>query len=152
MDAMVFRLVREEHDTEVPHYYGNLVRQLLILAAGVMFVAAPWYTNDLRVELPFILAGILVVVILAALINPHSKRIAAACAVASGVGMLIFGSWALFSFKFEYATWVALGLRELLALLFLGAFYFSMKTFRAMMLGKVGRKDVVGEFFPDERE
>src|SRR3990167_7129641 len=96
----------------VPHYYGDVVRQC--------FVA------------------------LAALTNPHNRSIVLADAVAAGVAVVIYQAWALF--EYESSTWVEFALRELIALIFIAAFYFSMKTLRAMLLHKVGKREEVGEF------
>ena len=57
----------------VPHYYGDIVRQLLISAAALVLLGAPFYAEDLRAELPFEIMGAIVFVALGALLNPHSK-------------------------------------------------------------------------------
>ena len=87
-------------------------------------------------------------VALAALANPHNRTIFMAGAVAAGVGLVIFETWALFSY--HESTWMQFILREVVALAFLAGFYFSMKTVRAFVMHKVGKRDEAGEF--DERE
>jgi len=136
--------VRHPFTQSVPHYYGDIVRQLFICTAALMLIAAPFYADSLRVELPFEIAGALVLVALAALVNPHKKSVMVANAVASGVGLVIFETWTLYAY--QASSWVQVGLRQLLALLFLVAFYFSVKTVRAFVMHQVGRQAEAGEF------
>jgi len=128
----------------IPHYHGDIIRQLLMFVAGVMLVASPFYTTDLKLQFPFILIGAVVFVAVAALTNPHNTNIIVADAVASGVGLLIYQTWALFNYA--DSSWVEFALREGIALILMTVFYFSMKTLRAMLLGKVGKREEVGEF------
>ena len=128
----------------VPHYYGDVVRQCFVVGAALILLFSPFYTDTLRTHLPFLLFGGLVFVALAALTNPHNRSIVLADAVAAGVAVVIYQAWALF--EYESSTWVEFALRELIALIFIAAFYFSMKTLRAMLLHKVGKREEVGEF------
>ena len=121
----------------VSHYYGDTVRQLFIGGAALMLVAAPFYAEALRTEFPFEIAGALVLVALAALANPHQRIIFMAGAVAAGVGAVIYQTWALFTYS--ESTWMQFVLREAIAVIFLVAFYFNMKTVRAFVLHTVGK-------------
>jgi hypothetical protein len=128
----------------VAHYYGDAVRQLFIVAAAAMLIGAPFYTDVLRAQLPFIMIGALLAVAIAALANPHNKSVFLAGAVGSGVGLVIYESWALYNY-FD-STWLEFILREAIAIVFLAAFYFNMKTVRAFVLHTVGRRQEAGEF------
>ena len=128
----------------LPHYYGDYVRQFFIAAAALMLIGAPFYASFLFVELPFEIAGALVLVALAALTNPLKKGTLLADAIASGVGMVVFESWALLAYY--DSSWVQFILREIIAIIFLVAFYFSMKTVRAFALHQIGKHDYAGEF------
>ncbi|MBI2612736.1 hypothetical protein HYW59_02900 [Candidatus Kaiserbacteria bacterium] len=136
------------YEVHVSHYYGDQVRQLFFVAAALMLIGAPFYADSLRVELPFEVAGALILVALAALANPHNRTVFLACAIVSGVGVAIYEMWALYGF--EDSTWVQFGLREAIAVILLIAFYFNMKTVRAFVLHQVGKHDEAGEF--DEPE
>ena len=131
----------------VPHYYGDVVRQCFVVGAIVMLVGAPFYTNDLRQEFPFVVLGALILVAFAALTNPHNKGIIVADAVASGVVVLVYQAWALFDY--QSSTWAEFALREVIALILITGFYFSMKTLRAMLLHQIGKHEEVGEFDKD---
>ena len=130
--------------TAVPHYYGDVIRWFFMAAAAAILLTHPLYANTLRVELPFTLAGALILIILAALTNPHNRNIIAADAVVAGVGMLVYQGWALS--QYESSTVLEFGLRQAIAVLFMVALYFSLKTFRAMLLGKIGRRFEPREF------
>jgi hypothetical protein len=128
----------------VPHYYGDAIRQLFIVNAGLILIGAPFYADSLRAELPFEILGALILAGLAALVNPHKISFLFANAIAAGVGLLFYETWALS--HYETSTWTQFVLRELIAIIFLFAFYFSVKTIRASMLHQIGKSEVVGEF------
>ena len=128
----------------IPHYYGDAVRQLLIAAAAFILIGAPFYADTLRTELPFEITGAVILVALAALANPHNKLIFLAGAIASGVGLVVYETWALYTYS--DSTWLQFILRQAIAIVFLAGFYFNMKTVRAFVLHRVGKHDEVGEF------
>jgi len=128
----------------VPHYHGDIVRQLFVTGAIAMLLSAPFYTENLRAELPFIIFGALAAIAAAALTSPHKRTFVTVDVVAAALIAIIYESWALFDY--ESSTWPEFALRQLIAIVFMVAFYFSMKTLRAMFLGKVGKSEEVGEF------
>lgn len=128
----------------VPHYYGDFVRQLMLGGAALMLFGAPFYADSLTSEIPFEVFGVLVLVSLAAVINPWKKSVLMATAIATGVGMTVYQTWALYGYAQITAT--AFVLREALAIIFMFAFYFSVKTVRAMILHQVGKRETVDEF------
>ncbi len=134
----------------VPHYYGDIVRQLMLGASALMLFGAPFYGDYLHVELPFEVFGALVFVALAALTNPWKKMALAADAIGAGVGMVIYQTWALYGYG--QVSPVAFVLREALAILFMFAFYFSVKTVRAMVLHQIGKREQAGEFDEEPME
>lgn len=109
-----------------------------------MLVGAPFYASELFFELPFIILGALILVAIAALANPHNASIFNISSVVSGAGATIYQIWALYAFS--DSTWVQFILREVIAIVFLGAYYFSLKTLRAFILHQVGKHEEVGEF------
>ena len=125
--------------TRIAHYYGDYVRQIFIVAAIIMLLAAPFYTDNLSIELPFIVAGAILLIFVAALTSPQKQNIISADAVASGVGFVIFEMWALLNYQtVPVYTFV---LRQVLAILFLLAFYLSTKTLRSMVMHTIGVRD-----------
>lgn len=119
----------------IPHYYGDYVRQLFIIAAGAMLILAP-FVSDLFVGiLPFQIGGALTLATLAGLTNPRKPWVLLADALASGIGIVIFEFLALIAYG-ERAIFLFMIL-EALVILFLFGLYFSIKTYRAMTLGQV---------------
>jgi hypothetical protein len=121
----------------VSHYYGDIVRQLLVAAAILLVIGAPFYTNELSAQLPYIVFGTLVLVSVAAITSPTRAVFIGADAVTSGIGFVIFQMWALLGYPNDPAHQFLI--RQLLALLFLFALYFSTKTLRNMLTNVIGR-------------
>jgi hypothetical protein len=123
--------------TRIVHYYGDTVRQLLVGGVALMLLAAPFYNNGVPSALTFEIVGALIAVALAALTNPHNRWVMIGNAIVSGVGVVIFETWAIMTY--DSGTGVAFVLREALAIVSLFAFYFSVKTVRAFVLGQIGK-------------
>lgn len=136
----------------VPHYYGDAVQQLFVIAAALILFTAPFYSEILANQLPFAIGGSLILAALAALTNPWSRLIMTANAVAAGVGLVTFETWALLNFS--VSTGVQFVLREAIALIFLFAFYFSVRTIRTMIFHEIGHRDTPRDFddLGDEEE
>src|SRR3989344_1476434 len=134
----IFRI----HDIE--HYYCDYVRALFLAAAVLSSVAIPLF-GDLLPFGTFAQVGCaLLLVLLAGLTNPHSQMFMLYDAIVSGVGGFLLESTAI---SFYSADTVELfASREVAALALIFAFYFSIKTLRAMMLGKVGKVERPWEF------
>ena len=135
---------------DVPHYYGDIIRQLMLGAAALMLFASPFYENPGRPELPLIVIGTVAVVGFAALTNPWKKSVLIGDAIVTGVGMVVYQWWALDGYDSDSS--IAFVLREALAVIYMFAFYFSVKTVRAMILHQVGKRDSVDEFVESEEE
>jgi hypothetical protein len=131
----------------INHYYGDAARQLLFGAAGVMLFGAPFYASDFAIQMPFIVIAGFVYIALAALINPHKHLVMGAAAAAAGAGVVIYELWALW--YYDAAAPVDFVLRQIIALLLMAAFYFSLKTFRSMIMGMIGKPIEDDEFQPD---
>jgi len=128
----------------VSHYYGDLVRQFLLGGAVVMLLGAPFYGDALRAELPFEVVAAVIFVGLAAITNPWKKSILTADAIAAGVVTVVYQIWALNGYG--DASYTAFVLREAVSIIFMFAFYFSVKTVRAMVLHQVGKRALPDEF------
>ena len=130
------------HDIE--HYYGDYVRALFVGDAALSAVAIP-LLGDLLPFGTFAQVGCtLLLVLLAGLINPHSKMLVVYGVIVSGVGVFLLESAAISFYPVD--TMQLFAAREVAALMLLFAFYFSIKTLRAMMLGKVGKMERPWEF------
>ncbi|MSU73731.1 hypothetical protein EXS56_01170 [Candidatus Kaiserbacteria bacterium] len=128
----------------IPHYYGDSVRQLLLGAAALMIIFSPLYSDVLRQQFPFIIIGALLAAAFAALMNPRDKWVVLGSAIVSGTGLVIYAMWGMYGYK--SIDPVAFMLRVAVAVIFLFAFYFSMKTLRAFMMHQVGKRETIDEF------
>ena len=128
----------------IPHYYGDSVRQLLLGAAALMMISSPLYSDALRTQFPPIIIGALVAASFAALMNPRDKWVILGSAVVSGIGLVVYAMWGMYGY--DHVNPVAFMLRVAVAVIFLFAFYFSMKTLRAFMLRQIGKRNTIDEF------
>jgi hypothetical protein len=127
----------------IPHYYGDIVRGLFITIALAILVSSALYSRAISAALLLPIVGSMVLITLAALTNPHSKAIMRLNAVASGVGVVVFEVWALTALS--SGTLVGFVLFEATAILFVFAFYFSMKTLRSMLMNLLGKEEISDE-------
>jgi len=129
----------------IPNYYGDYVRQIFMGCGALMLVLAPFLAASFPGILPFEIGGAIIIVILGALTNPTNELSSFANAVAAGVGVVIYEMLAL-SLFFDQ-SYLAFVVREFLAVAFLIALYFSLKTFRNMLSDRIGKRNTVGRFF-----
>src|SRR3989344_2428276 len=130
------------HDIE--HYYGDYVRALFLGAAVLSAVAIPLFGDLLPFGTFAQVGSALLLVLLAGLTNPHSRMLMIYDVVVSGIGVFLLESAAILLYTADTPELFAA--REAAALALLFAFYFSVKTLRAMSLGKVGKMEKPWEF------
>lgn len=129
----------------VTHYYGDVVRELFLGAAALMLITSPLYADSLSVQFPFIVVGALAVVALAAFTNPHKRWSLMGDCVVAGVGVVVYAVWGLAGYG-KIASPIAFVLQIAIALIFLFAFYYALKTVRAFSLHQIGKRDRFDEF------
>ncbi len=123
----------------VPHYYGDYIRRLFIAAVVISAVAMPLWGNLLPFGLLFQLIGALIFILLAGLTNPSGRSVLIFDAIAASIGVLLLEYNAV---QFYHTESIFLFLaREAEAVMLVFAFYFSIKTLRAMAQGKVGHAE-----------
>ncbi len=132
----------------IPHYYGDYVRQIFMIAGAAMLVLAPFLINRAPELLPFEIGGAIALVCLAALTSPRKQWVMMADGAVAGIGVVVFESLALAAYASE--NWLAFVALEAVTIAFLFALYFSIKTLRSMMFGKVGRTDRIGDFVDED--
>ena len=126
----------------VKHYYGDAARGLMLGASALLLVASPLYGNNLRAEFPFEVLGALIIVALAALTSPRDRWASVADSVVTGVGVAVYATWGIY--EYDVINPIAFMLRLAIAVIFLFAFYFSLKTVRAFAMRQIGK--TVDEF------
>ena len=135
-------------EPSIPHYYGDYVRQIFMLAGAAMLILAPFLINRSPELIPFEIAGAIILVCLAALTNPHKQLVMTANVIAAGAVVLMYEILALSAYA-AGDTLIFIE-REALAVLLLFALYFSVKTLRNMILGQTGKRDRVGDFIDSD--
>ncbi len=138
------RLGRYFERHAVEHYYGDHVRAFFVGTAVLVAVAMPIYGNLLPLSNLFGILFVIILVLLAGLTNPHGPTVLVADTCIAAIGILIFEATAIS--LYASATLPLFVCREAATLLLLFAFYFSVKTLRAMALGKIGTVDRPWEF------
>lgn len=134
----------------IPHYYGDAVRKcFLLIACGLIFLA-PVVGGYMPSLLPIAIVGAVILVCLAALTNPRKQWVMGANALTAGVGLIFAELIALMAYGSDEI--VLFLTHQAIALVFLFALYFSMKTLRAMMLGTIGRRGRPSEIVDRDKQ
>lgn len=133
---------RFRHD--IPHYYGDYVRDLFVATAVLSAVALPVFGDLLPFGTLAQVGSALLLVLLAGLTNPHGRMLMLYNVIVSGVGVLLLESAAISLYSSDSVELFVS--REVASVLLLFAFYFGIKTMRAMSLGKLGKTEKPWEF------
>jgi hypothetical protein len=115
----------------IDHYYGNIVRACFIIASFMLLgtILIDW--RLLNFYLLVGVVGIVVLIVLAGLTNPKSLKVLNIEAGVSAFGFIFFEYAAIIAFEtvqdFSNLTFL---FRQILAILFLVALYYSIKSIR----------------------
>ena len=120
------------------------MRVTFIASAMLTAVAMPIWGNLLPFGDMAGIISILVLVFLAGITNPHSTLIMLLNALLSGIGIFLLQAAAISFYKVDSVMLFLL--REIAVILLLFAFYYSVKSVRSMMLGKIGNEGKPDEF------
>ncbi len=132
----------------IPHYHGDTVRLLFVATVFFTFLIIPFLGHVLPFGTVFeVIAGI-ILILLAGLMNPHSRWVMVLSVLAAALGaVLLEGSAIAFHAKDNLSLLIA---REAGALAFVVALYLAVKTLRAMNQKKVGELPRPWEFEQSE--
>lgn len=128
----------------VRHYYGDTVRVMFLSAAIVYAVAMPLFGELLPIGTMGGIAVVLALALFAGITNPHSKIVMILDVAIAGVGLFLLQNAALMYFSVDGVMLFIL--REASVILFLIAFYESVKSLRSMLLGTIGHDPTRDEF------
>lgn len=116
------------------HYYGDIVRVLFLTASVIMLIGLPIVSNYLNLPTIFSVIGILILVLSAGITNPKQLWHAGINCGIAAVGIAVFESYAVTAFR-SFGPMDKFFLSNLaLGFIFLFAGYFSVKTFRGLLL------------------
>lgn len=128
----------------ITHYHGDIVRSIFFIVVAFSFLVVPLWGHLLPFGNMFEIAAGISFVVLAGLTNPHSRGVMYLNIAAAALGAFLF-ELAAISFRSTDPIQL-LFVREAAAVLLLTALYFSIKTARAMRLGKIGEVSRPWEF------
>ena len=130
--------------SRIPHYYGDYVRILFFIAAALGAFTVPVWGSVLPIGTFPQVVGIVILVLLAGLTNPHGTMVLWADTIVSAIGVLFIENTAISLYSIDEIA--IFFVREVLVLLLLVAMYYSIKTVRAMTQHEIGHTMRVGEF------
>jgi hypothetical protein len=128
----------------VPHYYGDSVRNMFIASAVIYAIALPLFGSLLPFNIYVGIGIVLLLVFLAGITNPHSKFLMFANVLVAGIGVYLMQTAAVSFFNQDSS--ILFILRQAVVILLLIAFYDSVKTARNMLIGKIGITPAPDEF------
>jgi hypothetical protein len=118
----------------IPHYHGHIVRRLFVLAGLIMLVGLPFFASVVTGGVFLAISGILVLGLYAGLTTPKHTWIMWGDVVLSVLGSFTFEVIAISLYNRDGSMETYFVFNQALALVFFLALYFSVKTFRAMIL------------------
>jgi hypothetical protein len=113
----------------IPHHHGDLVRLLLLAAGAFIILAVPMVSVSIT-QTPFELLGAIILIVCASLTTPHRVFPFVVDAVVSAAGLVIYEPLAIRAY--QAGELVLFVVYEALALIFVFALYFSVKTLRGL--------------------
>lgn len=123
----------------LPHYYGDTVRKLFLIAAVLMLLIIPLFAHLLPVSHFVPLFMILAIGLAAGFTSPTLKIIGILDVLVAGIGMVVAGYYAIELYSIDHQDLhqkLAMVLNVVFALLFFFSFYYSVKTLRGFFLRK----------------
>ncbi|MBY0539257.1 hypothetical protein K2P56_02375 [Patescibacteria group bacterium] len=128
----------------IPHYYGDSVRNMFIASAVIYAIALPLFGSLLPLSVYVGIGIVLLLVFLAGITNPHSQILMFINAGVAGIGVYLMQTAAISGFGVDSTALFVL--RQMVVILLLIAFYDAVKTARNMLIGKIGTAPQPGEF------
>ncbi|MEK7094472.1 MAG: hypothetical protein AAB903_03995 [Patescibacteria group bacterium] len=128
------------------HYYGDTVRRLFVLAALVMVVTLPFFVKQIEQPLIVTIGAILIIGVAAGLTSPRNPWTAMFNILVAVGGVIAFEwravEWYARSGDADSFFWIT----QLLAVIFLLALYFGLKTMR-----RVGSMELLAGSYESEK-
>ena len=123
----------------VAHYHGDTVRILFLVGGVIILATLPFYKNLLPIGTGFLTVFVVLLALGAAIVNPFQRWIVFVNLIIAIVAVVLFEYVAVVGYGIDK---LALSIiRQILAIIFLFALYYSGKTLRAMFLHQIGKKN-----------
>ncbi|MEK7636181.1 MAG: hypothetical protein AAB362_00630 [Patescibacteria group bacterium] len=120
-------------DFRIPsHYYGDVVRRLFLVGAVIMLLALPFFYKLIPGPIFFSIFAIIIVELAAGMTSPKTLWSAIMNVLIAIFGIFAFENEAISAFSHYDAEIWYFWINQLLALIFLIALYYGVKTVRQM--------------------
>ncbi len=120
--------------TAPTHYYGDLVRKLFLAGAIIMLAGLPFFADLISTPLMVSIFAIVLIGTAAGFMNPKQLWVAILNALIAVGALVVFEMSAVSDFKLYSIGHPLFWIDQVLALLFLVALYYEVKTLRGMLL------------------
>lgn len=123
----------------LPHYYGDTVRKLFLVAAVLMLLTLPVFSHLLPVSHFVPLFVVLAIGLAAGFTSPTQKVIGMLDVLVAGAGVIASGYYAIELYSIDHQDIhqkAAFVVSVAFALIFFFSFYYSVKTLRGFFLKK----------------
>lgn len=131
----------------IPHYYGDYVRWCFVSTAALSLVAMATWGPILPYNVVLQVAAAVLLILLAGFTSAKSLLSMIANGTVAAVSIILIETFAV---ELRIVNSAALFFaREAAVLLMIAALYFSVRTARNMMMGKVGHPDSPLEFIEE---
>ncbi|MCW9054721.1 MAG: hypothetical protein OQJ98_01950 [Candidatus Pacebacteria bacterium] len=122
-------------EEQVPHYHGDVVRILFLVGGVIILATLPFYKNLLPVGTSFLTVFVVLLALGGAIVNPFQRWTVFVDLVISAVAVVLFEYAAVI--RYGYDEGLLSLIRQLLAIVFLFALYYSGRTLRAMVMHQI---------------
>jgi len=116
-----------------PHYYGDISRIFFLLAGIIMLLGLPILNQTISVPAYISILFVLSVVFIAGITNPAQRMLSVLDLIVSLVGFIVFEYYSVKVFA-EGSIYFIYLINQAIAILFLLAFYFAVKTVRGFIV------------------
>ena len=126
------RLLKKD---SIPHYYGDIIRRLFILAGIIMFTLMPVFSDRIPEPTSISILAVIILVAGAGITNPKRAWTAYFDLAVSSIAIIVFEYYGILTYSSSRSyTDSFFIVNQILAVLFLLAFYYSVKTVRGTMI------------------
>ena len=115
---------------KIPHYYGDIIRKIFLVCGLIILITLPFLKNNISTPIFYSVLIILVLAFFAGMTNPRQKEIIVGDVIVSVIAFLVFFYQTVTKFQGFFDLLFLTNF--LLSILFLFAFYWSVKSLRGL--------------------
>jgi hypothetical protein len=114
------------------NYYGGIVRKLFLGAAVLMLASLPFFQSLIPFPAWISILGVVILILGAGFLSRSEKWFIVADSVIAGLAVIIFEYYATNAYRSGLIAFFMAN--QILAIIFLVAFYYSLKTIRGLFM------------------